>query len=162
VRVLGVDPGLTGAFAVIETSLDLLLVWDMPVALSGTGSRKEVIPVFVADIVRDTAPDVCFIERVGAMPKQGVSSVFSFGRSYGVVLGVLGALRVPVHLIAPAQWKRTMKLGQDKAAARAMAVRLFPDAGHYFTRVRDHDRAEAALIAACGLMTVRDGTNKTG
>jgi crossover junction endodeoxyribonuclease RuvC len=152
VRVLGVDPGLTGAFAIIETSLDLLLVWDMPVALSGTGTRKEVVPVFVADIVRDNQPiDVCFIERVGAMPKQGVSSVFSFGRSYGVVLGVLGALRVPVHLVPPADWKRTMKLGQDKSAARAMAVRMFPDSAHYFQRVRDHDRAEATLIACCGL-----------
>jgi crossover junction endodeoxyribonuclease RuvC len=155
-RVLGVDPGLTGAFAVIETSLDLLLIWDMPTAFSGTGTRKEVVPVFVADIIRDNHPDVCFIERVGAMPKQGVSSVFSFGRSYGVVLGVLGALRVPVHLVSPGDWKRAMKLGQDKSAARAMAARLFPHAGHYFQRVRDHDRAEAALIACCGVKWVGD------
>ena len=142
----------------IETSLDMLLVRDMPVAMSGTGSRKEVVPVLLADIVRDLAPDMCVIERVHAMPKQGVSSVFSFGDSFGVVRGVMGTLRVPTHYVAPGVWKRALRLGQDKAGARAMAVRLFPDNGRDFVRVKDHDRAEAALLAWFGLMTRKNIT----
>jgi crossover junction endodeoxyribonuclease RuvC len=132
------------------------MVWDMPVAVAGAGTRKEVVALYVGDIIRDVAPDACFIERVNAMPGQGVSSVFSFGRSYGLVLGALGALRVPVHLVSPADWKRRMRLDRDKNSARAMATRMFPDAGHYFTRVRDHDRAEAALLAWFGTKWLHD------
>ena len=150
-RVLGIDPGLTGALALIETSLDMLIVRDMPVAMAGKGRGHEVVPTWLADAVRALNPDVAILERVHSMPGQGVHSVFSFGDSVGTVRGVLGALGVPVHRPSPGAWKRALRLDQDKHAARAMAASLFPREAAYFTRVKDHDRAEAALLAWYGL-----------
>lgn len=150
-RVLGVDPGLDGAFAMIESSLDLLQVRDMPVAKSGTGTRREVVPVLLAELIRAWRPDMAWVEKVHAMPKQGVSSMFTFGQGYGVVLGVLAALDVPVHLITPGTWKRGLGLDAAKHGARAMAMRMFPCDAALFSRVRDDGRAEAALIAYRGL-----------
>jgi crossover junction endodeoxyribonuclease RuvC len=151
VRVLGIDPGLDGALAVIETSLDTLVVRDMPVARSGTGTRREVVPVLLAELIREWRPDVAWVEKVHAMPKQGVSSTFTFGLGYGVVLGVLAALDVPVRLIAPLQWKRGLGLDAAKLGSRAMAMRTFPREAALFARARDDGRAEAALLAWFGM-----------
>jgi crossover junction endodeoxyribonuclease RuvC len=149
--VLGVDPGLTGALALIETSLDILLIRDMPVALSGTGTRREIVPSLLAKLIVDLDPEVVFVERVNALPKQGVSSVFTFGQGYGMIRGVLGALQIPTHLVAPGAWKRAVGLGADKTAARARVMALFPRDASFFQRVKDHDRAEAALLAWYGI-----------
>jgi crossover junction endodeoxyribonuclease RuvC len=159
-RVLGIDPGLTGALALIETSLDALVIRDMPVARSGTGTRQEIVPVLLAEMIRALDPDVAFLERVNAMPKQGVSSVFTFGQGYGMIRGVLAALLVPVELVTPGHWKRIMRLDKDKSRARAVAMNLFPRDAKMFQRVKDHDRAEAALLAWLGLRMVA-GENKT-
>jgi crossover junction endodeoxyribonuclease RuvC len=160
VRVLGVDPGLDGALAVIETSLDALLVQDMPVAKSGTGTRREVVPVLLAELIRAWRPDVAWVEKVHAMPKQGVSSTFTFGLGYGVVLGVLAALDVPVRLVTPLAWKRGLGLDAAKLGSRAMAMRMFPREAALFARVRDDGRAEAALLAWHGTGTFQDKTTQ--
>src|SRR4051812_46070878 len=144
-RVLGLDPGLTGAVAVWDTALDVLIVRDMPVANKPNSTRREVVPEWLAALVREWDPDVAWLERVGAMPGQGVSSVFSFGDSYGVARGVLGALKVSTHYVTPAEWKRSLRLSSDKSAARALASRLFSANAMEFARKSDDGRAEAAL-----------------
>lgn len=161
-RVLGIDPGLDGALALIETSLDMLVIRDMPVAFSGTGKRREVVPTLLAQIIRDMEPDVAWLERVHAMPAQGVSSSFTFGQCYGMLRGVLGALGVPVHRVTPGAWKRELRLDQAKAGARAMAANLFPREAHLFSRVKDHDRAEAALLAWIGVQSSATRHSDTG
>jgi crossover junction endodeoxyribonuclease RuvC len=95
-------------------------------------------------------PDLVIIERVGAMPKQGVSSTFRFGKSYGVAIGVVAALKIPVHFVAAGVWKRHFNLPADKEAARARALQLWPGRAELFSRRRDHNRAEAALLARYG------------
>jgi crossover junction endodeoxyribonuclease RuvC len=151
-RILGVDPGLTGALAVFDTLLDILIVEDMPISAApgANTKRKEVSAAWLTATIRAMAPDEAYVERVHALPKQGVSSVFSFGQSYGLVRGVLGGLAVPCHLITPQEWKRSLRLGADKSAARAMAANLFPASSERFRRVRDDGRAEAALLAWFG------------
>jgi crossover junction endodeoxyribonuclease RuvC len=153
-RVLGVDPGLTGAVAVWDTALDLLVVRDMPVAAKASATRREVVPEWLADIVREFTPDLAWLEQVSAMPKQGVSSVFSLGTSYGMARGVLAALQVDTHLVSPGVWKRALKLSSDKSASRALAARLFAAHAGEFRRVRDDGRAEAALLTHFGLSQV--------
>ena len=81
------------------------------------------------------------------MPKQGVASTWTFAEGYGVVLGVLGALQVPVRLVTPRTWKEAAGLGKDKNASRQRAVELWPHCSLLFARVKDDGRAEAALIA---------------
>jgi Holliday junction resolvasome RuvABC endonuclease subunit len=151
-RVLGLDPGLTGAVAVWDTALDKLALRDMPVAVKGHTTRREVVPEWLATIVREFAPDLAWLEQVSAMPKQGVSSVFSLGTSYGMARGVLAALGVDTHLVTPGTWKRALKLSSDKSASRALAARLFSADASEFRRVCDDGRAEAALLTHFGLM----------
>ena len=151
-RVLGVDPGATGALAMLDTDLDALVLADMPSALVRTGKarRRQVSETWLADLVRTYEPDCAWVERVHSLPGQGVTSSFSFGLAYGLVRGVLAALQVPATFVTPNEWKRALHLGADKNEARLIAARLFPANAQSFVRVSDDGRAEAALLAWFG------------
>ena len=84
------------------------------------------------------------------MPRQGVASTFKFGAPYGAVLGVLAALKIQTHLVAPAAWKKHFRLDSDKEKSRALALRTFAASPEHFSRKKDHNRAEAALLALYG------------
>lgn len=147
-RVLGIDAGAGGALALLDTDRNTLDVRDMPVVL--VNRKAQVNENFLAEEIRMMSPDKAVLERVHAMPKQGVSSTFSFGLSYGVVRGVLAGLEVPFVLIEPREWKRVFRLGADKGLARQMASRMRPQDAAMFARVKDHGRAEATLLALFG------------
>lgn len=141
---IGIDPGLKGAIALVGTVLaDLVAVFDMPVA----GGAVSAQLLFELAGWRDPGYGTVVVEDVHSMPKQGVSSVFSFGRSKGVVEGVFAACRRPIVYVSPAAWKRGLGLGKDKGEARQRACELWPAKAGLFARVRDDGRAEAALIA---------------
>jgi crossover junction endodeoxyribonuclease RuvC len=80
----------------------------------------------------------------------GIAASFRFGVAYGAVLGILGALTVPFHLVSPTVWKKHFHLSKDKDASRALALRRFPACAQHFERKKDHNRAEAALLALYG------------
>lgn len=143
-RVLGVDPGLKGALALWDTRSDKLTIRDMPVAAGA------VSPQLLSWELRELGPELAWVEQVHSMPKQGVSSTFKFGASYGMVLGVLAALEVRAILVPPSQWKGSLHLSRDKDASRGLAIRLFPKHAGLFSRVKDEGRAEAALVAYYG------------
>ena len=136
----------------LDTDLKALVVCDMPSMMVriGKGERRQISEAGLASILRHYEPDAAWIERVHALPKQGVTSSFSFGLSYGLARGVLAALGVPVTLVTPQEWKRAFRLGSSKSEARTIACRLFPANAGYFARVRDDGRAEAALLALFG------------
>jgi crossover junction endodeoxyribonuclease RuvC len=129
---------------------------DMPTMLIGKGTgkvKRQIDAAGLAVILRDSSmgfrdETIVIVEKVSSMPGQGVSSVFSLGDSFGVIRGVCAALRLPVHFVAPATWKKHFGLGSDKEEARARAINLFPDAS--LARKKDHGRAEAILIALYG------------
>jgi crossover junction endodeoxyribonuclease RuvC len=148
--ILGIDPGISGAIAFyFPDHPERISVEDMPIVAG------EVDAVTLAKRISAMAPDVAILERVNAMPGQGVSSTFKFGRSYGVVIGVIGAATIPLHLVTPAKWKGHLRLSSDKEMARALALRLFPACSDHFKRKKDHGRAEAALIARYGAEIMR-------
>jgi hypothetical protein len=95
-------------------------------------------------------PTFAVVEHVASMPKQGVSSTFKFGMVYGAVLGVLATLKIQTYLVAPSVWKRHFRLDSDKEKARNAALRVFAKTPKHFSRKRDHNRAEASLIAVFG------------
>ncbi len=99
--------------------------------------------------------DMCVIEKVHSMPKQGVTSSFNFGFNAGVVQGMAYAFGLPVVLVPPQTWKHFYNLDSDKKKSLVKARELFKDFDHYFTRVKDDGRAEAALMAWYG-MTLRE------
>jgi crossover junction endodeoxyribonuclease RuvC len=99
-----------------------------------------------AYVLNDMRVERIVVESVHAMPKQGVSSTFKFGMGFGIILGVAGALRLPLTLVTPTQWKAYHSLASDKEASRALAIRKWPDHNRHLNRKKDADRAEALLI----------------
>lgn len=153
--IVGIDPGARGALAFLSDDGHLVDVLDMPAVEVKTGGklRTRIAPQAVALLIDARRPVHAYVERVGAMPGQGVSSSFTFGYAAGVLEGVLSALGIAVSFIAPAVWKRALKLPADKGNARQMAMQLWPARSADFTRVRDDGRAEAALIAHWGMLS---------
>lgn len=151
---MGVDPGISGAIAILD-GIELLDIFDMPVVetVSGKKKKRRISPEMLVDDIEKHIEFLSrvYIEDVHAMPGQGVTSMFAFGESAGLVRGVCAGLRLPVCLVSPITWKRQMKLqGAGKDASRAMAARLWPQKAGLFRRQRDDGRAEAALLALYG------------
>ena len=145
---IGIDPGISGAIAILQDDDSLINVYDMPI-MAGTGKRQQVNASELVKILSQ-ANGISYVERVSAMPGQGVSSMFSFGTSYGIVLGVLAALQIPVVLVTPQRWKKIAGLtGKEKDMARTLAQQLYPEAA--LGRKRDIGRADAILIARFGI-----------
>lgn len=153
---IGVDPGLSGALAVFDAEARALEVFDIPtLTLARNGKNKREVDHYalariVDDITGRHRHAHAFVEQVGAMPGQGVSSVFAFGKSYGVIIGVLAAQFVPITFVNPRVWKGALKVPAAKDGARAIASALFPRETGRWTRVKDDGRAEAAMIALWG------------
>jgi crossover junction endodeoxyribonuclease RuvC len=150
---IGIDPGLTGAVALVRDDQGLR-VWDMPTTDEGRG--RHVSAPLLADLLREAhelAGDrpLVVLERVAARPGQGVASMFAFGRAAGIAEGVVGAIGLPLARVTPQQWKRRAKLlGKEKDAARALALDLFPELAPDLTRKKDSGRADALLLAYFG------------
>lgn len=139
---IGIDPGVNGAIAFMENGY-FLSVHDMP--LIKEGNKNQVDPYALARIIRSRNVTSANVEKVGAMPGQGVTSMFNFGRSYGVILGTLGAMNIYTNLVRPAEWKTKFDLiKKEKDASRILAQELFPLAP--LSRKKDHGRADAMLI----------------
>jgi crossover junction endodeoxyribonuclease RuvC len=152
-RIIGIDPGLSGAVAVINGT-DSLIVIDMPtMTVERNGkSKRQVSASELAAILSNYNSNDChvYVEKVSAMAGQGVTSVFSFGRSFGMIEGILAAFKLPVTYVAPATWVKAVGRGQGKDASRARAMEIFPNNQSDFKRVKDDGRADAALIAYWG------------
>jgi len=148
-KILGVDPGIRGALAIVNSNdgatPQLVDVLDVPVI--GTGAKERVNTVLVWDWLAKHAPDHALIERAGSMPKQGVASTFKYARAVGSLETVIACHNIPYSIIEPAVWKKFHHLrGGDKEASRQRALQLFPNARNWFARKLDHQRAEAALL----------------
>jgi hypothetical protein len=143
--ILGIDPGLSGAVAFyFPWAPDRVAAQDMPVVAG------EIDCATLAARILQMGPAFAVVERIASMPKQGVSSTFKFGASYGAIKGILAALKIQTHLVTPATWKKHFRLDSDKEKARALALRTFAASPEHFSRKKDHGRAEAALLAVYG------------
>ena len=176
--VIGIDPGLSGAIVCRTMNQDgtpgSARIYDMPTieVQRGGKSKREVNPAMLASVLRsESAGDLAswspssasnfmrlhaFVERVGAMPGQGVSSVFSFGRSVGIVEGVLAALSIPMTIVPPQTWQKAVNTRDGKDGSRLRAMELFPHEAAFFERKRDDGRADAALIAYYGCIQLKE------
>lgn len=144
------DPGLSGACAQINIdragSIKQAQVWDLPTM----GASKQTVLNGAEVAMYLKGVDHAVVEHVHAMPGQGVSGMFRFGTAFGQILGVLQALKIPYDLVSPAKWKRDMSLpgGPGKGeAARLRALQLFPRLSGELKLKKDHNKAEALLLA---------------
>lgn len=150
--ILGIDPGLSGALALFDPLRGyLVFCHDMPAPRDDKGKRS-IDSEALAKLIAPHVPDIIMVvlEQVHSMPGQGVASTFAFGRAYGAVEGVLGALALPINPAPPAVWKQRMRVTADKETSRARATEILP-AHAACWRLKKHDgRAEAALLAVYG------------
>jgi crossover junction endodeoxyribonuclease RuvC len=152
--IVAIDPGAKGAIAFLTDAGELLSVHDMPSyeVRVGKANRTRLAVAELSALIAHQMPSAAFVEKVGAMPGQGVSSCFSFGYAAGAVEGVLSALGAAVTFVTPQSWKKAMQCaGDDKGKSRQRAAQLFPSHASQFSRVKDDGRAEAALIGLYGI-----------
>jgi crossover junction endodeoxyribonuclease RuvC len=141
-----IDPDLSGAGAILDERGAMIEVFDLPTI--GEGAQRRVDAANLADLIREHAPYAfAIVEQVGARPGQGVSSMFRFG----TILGLIGALAIPVRHVSPAKWKKALGLNSDGETSRARAIETSPAQAELFALKRDHNRAEAALLGLYGL-----------
>jgi len=155
---IGIDPGATGALAILADGRCTAL-YDMPV-MPGAVRGMQVNTRALAAILRGVlhqyqgAFPFAVLEEVAAMPGNGRSSMFSFGKSYGAVIGVLGALDIGIVPANPAVWKKHMHLsGKEKDVARTVAIERFPNVADQLAHKKDIGRADALLIALWAELT---------
>ena len=147
-RVLGIDPGASGALVLLEKGQPIEWV-AMPTTKIGTATRVNAAAL--TDWIASCCCDHVYVEAVHAMPGQGVTSMFNFGHSCGTIMGVLGALGLPHTFVTPQKWKKAAGLiGTDKDASRARALQLWPKWRELDKKAKGQALADAALIATYG------------
>jgi crossover junction endodeoxyribonuclease RuvC len=148
VRIIGIDPGASGALVALEDGMPI--EW-MRMPTIKVNKTTRVNGAAVARWIRSVGPEHTYVEQVNAMPGQGVVSMFSFGASFGTLIGVLAALEEPYSLVTPQAWKRAAGLiGMDKDASRARASQMWPQWHELDTKSAGQAYADAALIARYG------------
>lgn len=149
--IIGIDPGCHGAIVVLTDQLEYVTHLIMPTVKVGTKTRVNGAAVASFLRTHTILHTHVFIEQVGAMPGQGVSSMFTFGHACGVVVGVLEGLGIPYTMVTPQSWKKKAGLiGQDKDAARSRAIQLYPELRILDQVGKGQAIADALLIARFG------------
>jgi len=156
--IIGIDPGTSGAIVILDMNGKYIAHLDMPTVKVGTKSRVNAAAIkgFLDQVINalpfhHVSMMHAFIEQVGAMPKQGVSSMFTFGHACGVVEGVIIGMGIPYTKITPQAWKKSAGLiGSDKDAARSRAIQLYPDLRALDAIGKGQAIADALLIARHG------------
>jgi hypothetical protein len=153
-RVIGIDPGLSGALAVVSGqpgAFKVEVVHDLPTYSEKTSTgktRRYIDPVALAELIADIGPvDRVQCERMIAPPGVSGMAAFSMGATMATIAATLRIANVPYKLVSSGVWKRALDVPADKEAARLFAGKLF-QSSEYWQRKKDHNRAEAALIAA--------------
>ena len=149
--IFGIDPGVSGAISILENK-KVIELFDMPTMIDGKKNKRQVNGAQVANIFRerlDRAKDtVVVVEQVNAMPGQGVTSMFNFGQSFGVIKGICSALNLPIYFVRPTKWKKHFNLIKtNKDASRTKVIEVYPEISNKLSRKKDSNKADAILIA---------------
>tara|TARA_Y100000816_G_scaffold263062_1_gene221160 strand:+ start:375 stop:869 length:495 start_codon:yes stop_codon:yes gene_type:complete len=152
--VIGIDPGITGSICFFEDGKVIDLI-DMPNMADGKKQKKQVNGAQIYNEILLRTKNVekknikVVIEHVSAMPGQGVTSMFNFGQSFGVLKGICSAMQLSMYFVRPAKWKRYFNLiNVEKDASRTKAIEIFPYISTQLSRKKDANKADAALIAS--------------
>jgi len=152
---IGIDPGISGAIAWIRYG-KVLKLEDMPTVAKSTGKGLQVDAHGLAKLMAGNGSCRVVVEAVSAMPGQGVTSMFSFGKSAGIIEGILAAYEIPYSFVRPQAWKKEFGLtGKIKDASRGLCLREHPEVADRLTRKKDNGRADAILIARYGTVKQR-------
>ena len=151
--IIGIDPGISGSICFFEDG-KIIEVIEMPVMTEGKKNKKQVNGAqiyneFLKRINNKNDDIRVVIEQVSAMPGQGVTSMFNFGQSYGILKGICSAMQLPMFFVRPAKWKKYFNLiNSQKDASRTRAIEIFPYFSSQLSKKKDANKADAILIAS--------------
>ena len=152
--VIGIDPGISGSICFFRDG-KIIDVVEMPIMAEGKKNKKQVngsqifneISLRIKNVDKKDVKVV--IEQVSAMPGQGVTSMFNFGQSFGILKGICSAMQLPMYFVRPAKWKKYFNLiNSEKDASRTRAIEIFPYFSSELSRKKDSNKADAILIAS--------------
>ena len=149
--IIGIDPGVSGAISILKNK-KVIDVIDMPTMIDGKKNKKQVNGSQVSNIIKERLNSggeiIVVVEHVNAMPGQGVTSMFNFGQSFGVIKGICSALSLPIYFIRPTKWKKYFNLIKtNKDASRTKVIQIYPEISSKLYRKKDSNKADAILIA---------------
>jgi len=152
--IIGIDPGISGAICFFENG-EVKDVMDMPTMAEGKKNKRQLNgrQIFNEISSRINNYDLkninIIVEQVSAMPGQGVTSMFNFGQSFGIIKGICSAMQLPIFFVRPAKWKKHFDLiNSQKDASRTKAIEMFPKISTILSKKKDANKAEAILIAS--------------
>ena len=152
--IIGIDPGISGSICFFENG-KIIDVVEMPTMTEGKKNKRQVNGAQVYNeilkrINKSEKHNVrVVIEQVSAMPGQGVTSMFNFGQSFGILKGICSAMQLPLYFVRPAKWKKYFGLiNSEKDASRTKAIEMFPYYSSYLSKKKDSNKADAILIAS--------------
>ena len=150
-KIIGIDPGLSGAIAILENK-KVLKIFDMPVMSEGKKNKRQLNSAQLVNIVRENINNneeiAVVVEQVNAMPGQGVTSMFNFGQTFGAIKGVCAALSLPIYFVRPSKWKKHFELiNSSKDASRTKVIEMYPYLSDQLSKKKDVNKSDAILIA---------------
>jgi len=150
-KIIGIDPGLSGAIAVLENN-KVLNIFDMPVMSEGKKNKRQLnsalLVNFLKESIKDNEEVAIVVEQVNAMPGQGVTSMFNFGQTFGAIKGICAALEFPIFFVRPSKWKKHFELiNSSKDASRTKAIEMYPKLSKELAKKKDVNKSDAILIA---------------
>ena len=150
-KIIGIDPGLSGGIAVLENN-KVLNMFDMPVMSEGKKNKRQLNSAQLVNLIKENInsnEDIAVIvEQVNAMPGQGVTSMFNFGQTFGAIKGICAALELPIFFVRPAKWKKHFELiNSSKDASRTKAIEMYPSIAEKLSKKKDVNKSDAILIA---------------
>ena len=150
-KIIGIDPGLSGAIAVLENN-KVLNIFDIPVMSEGKKNKRQLNSALMVNLLKENINKeeevVVVVEQVNAMPGQGVTSMFNFGQTFGAIKGLCAALELPIFFVRPSKWKKYFELiNSSKDSSRTKVIEMYPTLSHQLTKKKDVNKSDAILIA---------------
>ena len=151
-KVIGIDPGLSGAIAILKDN-KVLNLFEMPeVMAEGKKNKRQLNSAQLAKLIKNNIEideEVSVVvEQVNAMPGQGVTSMFNFGQTFGVIKGICATLDLPIYFVRPSKWKKHFELiNSSKDASRTKAIEMYPSLSNDLAKKKDVNKSDAILIA---------------
>ena len=152
--IIGIDPGITGSICFFKDG-KIIDVVEMPNMAEGKKNKRQVNGAQIYNEITSRIKNIekkdikVVIEQVSAMPGQGVTSMFNFGQSFGVLKGMCSAMQLPMYFVRPAKWKKYFNLiKSEKDASRTRAIEIFPYFSSQLSKKKDSNKADAILIAS--------------
>ena len=150
-KIIGIDPGLSGAIAILENN-QVINIFEIPVMSEGKKNKRQLNSALLVSLLKENINNseevAVVVEQVNAMPGQGVTSMFNFGQTFGAIKGICAALDLPIFFVRPSKWKKHFELiNSSKDSSSTKAIEMYPKLSNQLAKKKDVNKSDAILIA---------------